>query len=64
MQPNAKPKVKVVSGPKAACGTFIRASDKKRIYVFQRRGESVENAISRVKQHNGSTNVEHQIIQN
>jgi hypothetical protein len=59
-----KPKVKVVSGPKAAVATFVRARDNVRIYVFTRRGESVENAITRVKQRNGSANVDHQLIQN
>jgi hypothetical protein len=57
-----EPKVKTVKGPKAAVATFVRASDQKRIYVFTRRNETPERAISRVKQRNGSTNVEHQLI--
>jgi hypothetical protein len=56
--------VKTVKGPRAAVATFIRARDKTRIYVFTRPGESVENAIRRVKQHNGSLDSEHQLIQN
>jgi hypothetical protein len=55
-------KVKTVKGPKAAVATFIRLSDNKRIYVFTRRGESVDHAIQRVKARNGSANNEHQLI--
>jgi len=57
-----KQSVKKVSGPKAAVATFVRASDKARIYVFTRPGESVESAIARVKQRNGSAGVDHQLV--
>jgi hypothetical protein len=60
---NDKP-VKTVKGPRAAVATFLRSRDKERIYVFTRPGESIENAIRRVKQHNGSLDSEHQLIQN
>lgn len=46
--------VKTVTGPKAAIATFIRPSDKVRIYVFARRGEGDANAIKRVMSRNGA----------
>jgi hypothetical protein len=57
-----KQTVKKVRGPKAAVATFVRTSDKVRIYVFARPGESVENAVNRVKRRNGSSAVEHQLV--
>jgi len=54
--------VKTVSGLAGSVATFVRQRDKARIYVFPKRGESIESAITRVKQRNGSTNVEHQIV--
>jgi len=57
-------KVKTVKGPKAAVATFIRPRDNMRIYVFTRKGESVESAITRVKRANGASESEHSLIQN
>jgi len=59
-----QPKVKTVKGPKAAVATFVRSRDNQRIYVFTRPGESAQSAIDRVKRRNGSSDVEHQLIQN
>jgi shikimate 5-dehydrogenase len=54
--------VKTVGGPKAAVATFVRPSDNQRIYVFTRPRESVDNAIRRVKQRNGASTTDHQLV--
>jgi hypothetical protein len=54
MSDPVKEEIKTVSGPKAAIATFIRPSDKKRIYVFTKRGEGVDSAIKRVMKKNGA----------
>jgi len=46
---------KTIRGPKAAVAGFIRPRDKQRIWVFTRKGESIESAISRVMQRNGAS---------
>jgi hypothetical protein len=57
-----KDQVKTVKGPKAAIATFVRQRDNQRIYVFRRPKETVDQAITRVKRHNGSENVVHELI--
>jgi hypothetical protein len=57
-------KVKTVPGLKGSVAMFIRPRDNKRIDVFPRRNESVEDAIRRVKAHNGATGVVHSLVQN
>jgi len=54
--------VKTVTGPKGACATFIRPRDNQRIFVFQRKRESVDAAIQRVKKHNGASEVSHDLV--
>jgi len=49
-----KDPVKTVVGPKAAVATFIRPRDNKRIFVYTRRSEGVEDAIKRVMKSNGA----------
>jgi hypothetical protein len=57
-----KTEVKTISGPKAALASFIRPRDGVRIWVFARKGENPENAISRVKKHNGAGDTAHQMV--
>jgi translation elongation factor P/translation initiation factor 5A len=54
--------VKTVKGPKAAIAGFKRVRDGQQIWVFARPGESNEKAIVRVKKHNGSSEVDHVIV--
>jgi hypothetical protein len=46
--------IKHVKGPKASVATFIRPSDNKRIYVFTKKSETMDNAIKRVMMANGA----------
>jgi hypothetical protein len=57
-------KVKTVKGLRGSVATFIRARDKKQIWVFARNGESTDHAIQRVKARNGSSNVQHSLTSN
>jgi hypothetical protein len=54
-------KVKVVPGMKGSVAVFVRPRDNRQIYVFTKRGESVEAAINRVKARNGASSVEHSL---
>jgi hypothetical protein len=56
----ADTKVKTVKQLPGSVATFKRQRDNVRIYVYPRSGESTENAIKRVKSHNGSGDVVHQ----
>jgi len=56
---NDPKEIKTVSGPKGAIATFIRPSDRKRIYVFAKKAESSDAAISRVMQRNGAAGGEY-----
>jgi len=49
-----KTEVKTVKGPKAAVAGFIRPRDGQQIWIFAKRGESVEAAIDRVMLRNGA----------
>jgi hypothetical protein len=51
---DAPDKAKTVQLLQGSVATFVRPRDKKRIYVFPRKGESVENAINRVTARNGA----------
>jgi len=62
MSENAKTEVKTIKGPKAAVASFIRPRDHSRIYVFCKKGESPEQAILRVKKHNGAEGVSHERV--
>jgi hypothetical protein len=56
---NESKEIKTIKGPKAAVATFVRPSDQKRIFVFTKRGESVDAAIVRVMQRNGAAGGEY-----
>lgn len=59
-----KPVVKTMKGLAGSVATFIRPRDGARIYVFPKKRETVEAAITRVKTRNGAAGVEHALVQN
>jgi len=54
MSESVKTEVKTIKGPKAAVAGFKRPSDGLQIWVFTRKGETVEHAIERVMTRNGA----------
>jgi hypothetical protein len=59
---DTKTEVKTVTGLKGSVATFIRPTGGAPIFVFPKKGESVEKAIHRVKSRNGSLGVVHQLV--
>jgi hypothetical protein len=54
-------KSKPSHGPKGAIAWFKRPNGGVIIHVFARNGETDDNAITRVKKHNGAGGVEHHL---